>query len=103
MEEDMILFSAFSGCNFVLCLYQTKTNDIKLLMQKWNDPNKNQSLDSLLHDFGKGKGWQSGSGNTGAPTDDDFDDHVKKCIGLMMNAPVTALVDGLLKSSQCGF
>ena len=35
--------------------------------------------------------------NAGDLADDDFADRVKKCIGIMMHAPVTASVDWHLK------
>lgn len=43
-DEDMILFSALSGCDFVQRLYRVKTKEIESLMKKWKDPNNNEPL-----------------------------------------------------------
>mmetsp|Transcript_11145 Transcript_11145/g.24128 ORF Transcript_11145/g.24128 Transcript_11145/m.24128 type:complete len:298 (-) Transcript_11145:159-1052(-) len=98
-NENVILFSALFGCDFVPRLYRVKTKEIESLMKKWKDSNNNKPLGSLLRGFAKGQRWPGppGSKKPGAPPDCDFPDRVKTCIGLMTHAPVTALVNGELK------
>ena len=95
--DDIILFSALSGCDFVPRLYRTKADDIESFMSKWKNPENEMSLDDLLQEFAQGKRWPSGNGKAGAPADANFVGRIHKCMGLMKYAPVIAAVEGGLQ------
>ncbi|KAL7551313.1 hypothetical protein ACHAWF_014516 [Thalassiosira exigua] len=91
--EDLILYASLSGCDFIPRLFRLTAKTIDDFMNKWKDPNRTASQDSMLTEFSNGKHWPAGTGKPG-PEATDFVQKVKLCIGLLTHAPVTSLVDG---------
>ena len=87
--EDVVLFSALSGCDFIPRLFRSKTDDIENLMKKYKDPSNHQSLASLLTEYANGQHWPAGNNKPGDPAT-DYIKKVELCMGLMMHAPVSA-------------
>ena len=87
--EDVVLFSALSGCDFIPRLFRSKAVDHESLMKKYKDPTNNQSLECLLTEYASGQHWPAGKNKPGRPATDYFE-KVKLCMGLMMHAPVAA-------------
>ena len=91
--EDVILFSALSGCDFIPRLFRMRTDTIEALMKKYKDLDNDQCLDDLLSEFASGQSWSTGKNKADAPAT-DYAENIRLCMGLMMHAPVAALVDG---------
>ena len=93
-ERDLILYSALSGCDFIDRLYRLEQTAIDALMKEYKDPQNAKTLDQLLRDISHDRHWPLvGENKAGAPAT-DFVEKVHRCMGLMLHAPVAAIVDG---------
>jgi len=89
--QDVILYSALSGCDFIPRLFRMKTESIEKFMRKYKDPSNTESLNDMLASFSTNQHWPAGNNKPGKPAT-NYVEMVNFCVGLMMHAPVIDLV-----------